>query len=149
MNSLFEESAKNEILRRISALSPQSRALWGKMNVAQMLAHCTGGLYLAMGKLKPKREPIGLLFGWLFKSSYYNNRKFPRNIKTIKGGSFNGDHDFEKEKINLITTLEEFYLGGVNACTKHPHPIMGTFTPEQWGVGMYKHLDHHLRQFGV
>lgn len=149
MNNLFEESAKNDILHRISALTPKSNPLWGTMNVAQMLAHCTGGLSLAMGKIKPKRELPWRLFGWLFKSTYYNKTRFPKHVKTIKGGEFNGEHDFDKEKSILISAVEEFYKSGADGCTNHPHPKLGSFTPEQWGIGMYKHLDHHLRQFGV
>lgn len=149
MNSLLRESGKNEILSRIQDLSPERAALWGKMNVSQMLAHCNGGIQLAMGKIKPKRQLLGKILGWLFKPSYYNKNRFPRNVKTIKGGEFKGVHEFEKEKEQLINSILEFYQGGEAICTDHPHPIMGKFTPEQWGIGMYKHLDHHLRQFGA
>ena len=81
--------------------------------------------------------------------AYYNKRNFPKNIQTIKGGTVVDDKDFAFEKNRLIVTIEEMYSGGKECCTDHPHPIMGSYTPEEWGKGMYKHLDHHLRQFGV
>lgn len=149
MKTIFNAEAKKEILVRIEKLSPESQRLWGKMNVSQMLAHCANGMLMATGKIKPPREFIGKLFGWMFKSSYYSERNFPKNIQTIKGGAVVDDKDFVFEKNRLIQGVEDMYNGGEDGCTKHPHAILGNFTPEEWGKGMYKHLDHHLRQFGV
>jgi len=149
MQSIFESAAKKEILKRIDLLTPQSQRKWGKMNVAQMLAHCANGMELATGKIKPPRELIGKIIGWMFKSSYSSKRKFPKNVQTIKGGAVVDERDFELEKKRLISAIEEMHAGGEKICTDHPHPIMGKFSPEEWGKGMYKHLDHHLRQFGV
>jgi len=149
MKSIFEEEARNEIIERINQLHPSSQRLWGKMNVAQMFAHCANGLGLATGKIKPPRQLIGLLIGWLFKSSYSNERKFPKNVQTVKGGEVVDERDFELEKKRLVVAINEMHSGGAACCTDHPHPIMGKFSPEEWGKGMYKHLDHHLRQFGV
>lgn len=149
MKSIFETGSKNEILQRIENLSPESKRLWGKMDVSQMLAHCANGMGLATGKIKPPRQLIGKIFGWIFKSSYYNERNFPKNIQTIKGGTVIDEKDFTFEKQRLIEAIEEMYIGGEQGCTDHPHPIMGSYTPAEWGKGMYKHLDHHLRQFGA
>ena len=57
--------------------------------------------------------------------------------------------NFEKEKARLIELVTQFSTGGEAKCTTHPHPFFGKVTPHEWGAGMYKHLDHHLRQFGV
>jgi hypothetical protein len=149
LKTIFDTEAKNEILTRIKNLTPQSQGLWGKMDVSQMLAHCANGMGLATGKIKPPRELIGKIFGWIFKPAYYNERNFPKNIQTVKGGAVIEKKDFSFEKQRLIDSIEEMYSGGESCCTDHPHPIMGFYTPEEWGKGMYKHLDHHLRQFGV
>jgi len=148
MKSIFEVDTKMGILDRIENLTHTSQQLWGKMNVAQMLAHCADALDLAMGKVKPKKQWIGII-GWVFRRSYSNEKNFPKNVKTIKGGDVVTNKDFETEKKRLIDTIEEMYEGGEKICTTHPHPIMGKFSPAEWGTGMYKHLDHHLRQFGV
>ncbi len=148
MQSIFEEKAKKEILFRIEKLTPQSQRVWGKMEVSQMLAHCANAMLLAMGKLKPKRQWLSIV-GWLFRSSYSSEKKFPRNVQTIKGGAVTDEKDFLFEKDRLISAINEMHQGGENICTDHPHPIMGKFSPSEWGIGMYKHLDHHLRQFGV
>jgi len=105
-----------------------------KMEVAQMLAHCTSSLRLANGERKPKRMFLGMIIGSFFKSTYYDDKPFKKNAPTTK------------ESINKIV---DFVKGGTEKCTKHPHPFFGFYTPEQWGIGIYKHLDHHLRQFNV
>lgn len=149
MKSILDLDTKNDILKRIEKLNPETKSLWGKMNVAQMLCHCANGMGLATGKIKPPRQFIGKLFGWIFKPAYYNNRHFPKNIQTIKGGAVSEEKEFAFEKKRLVEAIEEMHAGGEEICTTHPHPIMGNYTPAEWGMGMYKHLDHHLRQFGV
>jgi hypothetical protein len=148
MKSIFEISTKNEIITRIEKLSPSSQGLWGTMQVAQMLAHCANAMDIATGKIKLPRQWISVV-GWLFKSSYSNNKNFPKNFKTVKGGAVTDEKDFETEKKRLIQAIEDMHQGGEKNCTPHPHPIMGKFSGQEWGTGMYKHLDHHLRQFGV
>lgn len=149
MNSLFDHNSVLEIKNRILLLQANSPAKWGKMNVAQMLAHCTGGLKMAAGDIHLPRLFIGKLIGPFLKSSYYNNLPFPKNIQTDKALVITDARNFELEKQELLLLLDKFHHGGPTNCTKTPHPFLGKFTPEQWSKGMYKHLDHHLRQFGV
>lgn len=149
MHSLFEASAVQEIIHRIDQLQPQSRALWGKMTVAQMLAHSTGGMQMATGEIELPRRLIGRLLAPFIKASYYNNRPFPKGINTDKALVITEDKIFLAERANLIQYVKQFHQGNKADCTRAPHPFLGHFTPEQWAKGMYKHLDHHLRQFGV
>ena len=149
MKTLFEIAAKNEILERVNGLTFSHQGLWGKMNVSQMMAHCSKALEVVIGKYSPPRIFIGKIVGWLFKSAYTNEKPFPKNVKTVKGFEMTTEKDFEIEKERLISLIEETYNMGENGCTKHPHPFFGKFTPDEWGKGMYKHLDHHLRQFDV
>ena len=53
------------------------------------------------------------------------------------------------QKTGLIAHIRQFSEGGAAKCTPHPHPFFGKLTSEEWGIGMYKHLDHHFRQFGA
>ena len=57
--------------------------------------------------------------------------------------------EFAREKERLKQSVQEFHRGGEAKCTTLPHPFFGEITPAEWAMGMYKHLDHHLRQFGV
>ena len=57
--------------------------------------------------------------------------------------------DFLLEQAELKLKLLQFSKGGDAQCTRHPHPFFGALSPQDWSRGMYKHMDHHLRQFGV
>jgi hypothetical protein len=59
------------------------------------------------------------------------------------------ERDLGKERERLLGLIDKFAAGGAAGCTKNPHSFFGKMTPEEWAILMYKHLDHHLRQFGV
>ena len=53
------------------------------------------------------------------------------------------------EKTKLENLIKEFHGGGLGGATTNPHAFFGKLTKEEWGIVMYKHLDHHLRQFSA
>jgi hypothetical protein len=149
MKTLFDGQAPAEILQRLDKISPQSQRQWGKMEVAQMLAHCCNGIEMAMGKLNPKRVLIGKLIGGFFKSAYTNEKPFSQGDPTSDELRVTDARDFVKEKDRLAALIREFASGGSSKATQHPHPFFGSLKQADWGRGMYKHLDHHFRQFGA
>lgn len=149
MKNLYDSVAKEEILNRIEQLSTKSIAKWGKMNVAQMMCHCAGGMKMAIGEIELPRIFIGRIIGPLIKKGYYNDSKTPKNMMTAKALKITDEKDFENEKAELLKWINKFCSAGPENCTKNPHPFLGKFTPEQWAKGMYKHLNYHLEQFGV
>lgn len=84
----------------------------------------------------------------LFKKSLYNDKPWRKNLPTVKAAKTTEDKDFDQEYATLSKMIEELYQLK-NREHWNPHPIFGEFTPEQWGKLQYKHLDHHLTQFGV
>lgn len=149
MKDLFEPSTLNEIKERINKLKPTSQREWGKMDVAQMMGHCSATLEVATGEKSPPRLFIGRILGPLVKSSFTGEKPFGKNSPTDKSFIVADKRDFEKEKARLINLVTKFSTGGEAKCTTHPHSFFGKLTPKEWALGMYKHLDHHLRQFGV
>ena len=149
MKSLFDAGVYNEITERINKLTPQSQRQWGKMNVAQMLAHCKEAFKVPLSDKKMPRMFLGLLIGWMVKAKLYNDSPWKRNLPTAPNFIIKDERDFEKEKKELTSLINQFYNGGPGNVGRFPHPMFGSFTPEQWGKSMYKHLDHHLQQFGV
>ncbi|MES1224663.1 MAG: DUF1569 domain-containing protein [Bacteroidota bacterium] len=147
VKSLFDSNSKLEIINRINTLTPQSAAVWGKMNVAQMLAHCQMPLGVATGDHKFKGSFLLKLIGPMFKPLLYNEKPFKRNLGTDKSFIMTGTQkDFAVEKQKLVDMVQRF---NENNMTDAPHPIFGRMTKEQWSKGTWKHLDHHLQQFGV
>ncbi len=57
--------------------------------------------------------------------------------------------EFERERMQLMATIDRFAARGAAGCSGHPHPFFGRLKPREWAILMYKHVDHHLRQFGV
>lgn len=149
MNNLFNPSDVSEILERIEKLSPDSPRQWGKMNAAQMLAHCNKSVETAMGKNFMKRLFIGRIIGTLLKAKVVGVKPFGKNSPTDKSYIFPDNCNFEEEKSKVTASIKKFLEGGPSQCTTYPHPFFGKFTPEEWAVFQWKHLDHHLRQFGV
>jgi hypothetical protein len=149
MNTLLNQAAASEMLLRIEKLTPNAQRQWGKMNVAQMLAHCNVSLETAMGMNVIKRIFIGRIIGPLLKPRVLSEKIFARNSPTDKSYVFPDNLKFELEKSKILASVKKFLEGGTSQCTTHPHPFFGRFTPEEWGIFEWKHLDHHLRQFGV
>ncbi len=149
MKNLFEQDAVDELIGRIDQLQPATQRLWGKMDVAQMMAHCSAAFDMASGRLNTPRNLIGRLIGPLVRPIYTNEKPFSRNNPTDPKLVVSDQRDFLQEQEQLKLKLRQFYEGGETHCTGNPHPFFGALTPQQWSRGMYKHTDHHLRQFGV
>ena len=119
------------------------------MNVAQMLSHCKNPLMVALGR-KDLKKPNFLtkLLYKSFKSAMYNDKLWKKNLGTPKEYKVVAEKDFNSEKAALLGLIDDFYEERKREVWE-PHPVFGYFTYDQWGMLQYKHLDHHLRQFGV
>lgn len=146
MKSLFDEAEKQNILNRIQQLTPASQAKWGKMNVAQMLTHCQQPLHVIYGEVKLKRNLMGILFGGMIKRMLLKDEPYKPGLPTAKEFIITDAREFGKEKKLLTDLVQRF---SPQQISKDPHPLFGTMTPAEWDFMQWKHLDHHLRQFGV
>jgi hypothetical protein len=150
MKSLFDAATATEIKKRIALLGPSSQREWGKMNAAQAMAHCAITMEWAVGDSFAPRMFVGRILGPLVKSKVLkDDAPIGRNSPTAKSLVVANERDLGQESQRLCALIDRFRDGGPQGCTKHPHTFFGTLTPEEWGRLMYKHLDHHLRQFGV
>ncbi len=150
MKSLFNRADLNELIERLNRITPGSKAEWGKMNSGQMLAHVSQAFRTASGELKLKRVLIGRLFGSMAKKKFVTGEgPFGKNSPTDKSFIITGERDFEAEKKILISLIEKFHTAGTQGITTEAHPFFGEMSPAEWDRLMYKHVDHHLRQFGV
>lgn len=149
MSNLFNARDVEVLTDRIHQLTIDAKRQWGKMNVSQMLAHCNRGMESAMGTFHIPRAFIGRILGPFFRSAALNDKPFSKNAPTDKSLIFKGEYNFEEEKSKLINYIQNFLKAGPGGCTKEPHAFFGHFTPEEWAHFLWKHLDHHLRQFGV
>lgn len=125
MKNIFNQLHLEEILNRIDKLSPISKPQWGKMDVAQMLAHCSSFQDIAMGLSFPARGWLGILIGNFVKPIFYNDKPLAQNMSTIPDILIVDEKDFETEKKILKQKIITFQNNGPEKCTTHPHPFFG------------------------
>ena len=148
MKTIFDITTRAELIGRIQTLNEKSVSAWGKMNIYQMLKHCIiwEEWILGVNKPKYKQEFLGFIFGKMaLKSMIKDERPLKRNIPTSTAFQVkekNGDVEPEKEK--WITLIKEYEYYSNN---EFVHDFFGKMTKEQIGILVYKHADHHLRQF--
>jgi hypothetical protein len=145
--SLFRPDDAAAVLARVRRLRPDSRAQWGKMDAAQMLAHCQVPLRVALGDVRLKRGLVGVLFGGMAKKKLLAPQPFGRNMPTSPEFRVADARDFARERDALEALIRRFADGGPAGLTREPHPFFGALTTSEWEALMWKHLDHHLRQF--
>ncbi len=147
MKSIFDNSTRDELIARINTLNNDSQAQWGKMTVYQMLKHCSLWEEMVLGKTKYKQSFIGKVFGKMaLKGMLKDDTEMKRNMPTVPGFAITGTGDVEAEKATWISLMAE------HGHTTNPgfiHPFFGVMSREQVGPFAYKHIDHHLRQFGA
>lgn len=150
MKNLYEAARVEEVKQRVARLRPDSERLWGSMTAAQMVAHCATSMEWAVGDKTPPRMFLGRIIGRMVKQKVVgNDEPMRRNSPTTKDLVVRDERDLGRERARLCALVDRFAGAGAKGCTTHPHSFFGPLTPEEWSILMYKHLDHHLRQFGV
>lgn len=150
MKTIFDKSTRTELIERVGKINESKKAEWGKMNVFQMLKHNTywNGWILGKDDHTYKQAFPGKIFGKLaLKKMIKDEKPLDKNIPTsaqFKVKEMDGSLESEKSKWILL-------IKGYENCNNPNfiHDFFGKMTKEQIGLLVYKHTDHHLRQFGV
>ncbi|MBK6936499.1 MAG: DUF1569 domain-containing protein [Chitinophagaceae bacterium] len=149
VKNLFDNTTYYETIERLNSLTTNSQRQWGKMNVSQMLAHCKEAFRVPFMEKPPRRMLMGYIVGWLAKPLLYGEKPYKRSLPTAPGFIITDERNFEEEKKQLIELVTNFYKATPAGIGNKVHPFFGKMNAEQWGMGMWKHLDHHLQQFGA
>lgn len=146
MKTVFDEAIRQELINRINSIDESKTALWGKMNVYQMMKHCTLWDEWVQSNKVNKQVFIGKLFGRrALKSVMKDDSPLTHNSPTLpelRISEQTGDLDAEKKKWMMLIGQYATY-----SATGFIHSFFGKMTKEQVGYMAYKHADHHLRQF--
>lgn len=150
MMSFFNPTKRTELIARINLLTPESKALWGKMSVGEMLCDCLDGSRMALGEIPPTDQSNFLTrsivkFLVVYVVPIPKGASAPPEINPHKRGT--KPQDFEKEQQLLIDDINNF-VNLQAADFKGKHHVFGKLT-HQWSRLGYKHINHHLKQFGV
>jgi len=149
LKSLFNKNDFDAIIKRFNNLTPGLPGRWGKLNINQMLLHCRRGLEAAEGTRITPQTLLGKIISPFVKSLVTNDKPFRHGSPSPAGTISIDTESFEIEKAKLIEQINKFHSGGISGCSTNPHAFFGRLTQEEWGALMYKHIDHHLKQFGV
>lgn len=150
MATLFELETEEALLARIDRLEPGTPGIWGKMNVGQMVCHLTDALRIAMGEVSVPFQPGPLsspLARWLIISLLPIPRGKAKTLPVYQSsqpGEWHRDIALLKAKVGECAER-----GRAGKTDWPPHPAFGPLTRKQQGMLLAKHMDHHLRQFGV
>jgi hypothetical protein len=150
MKDVFAPTDTAEIIHRINQLTPDAQPLWGKMNVSQMLAHCNVSYELVYDNKHPKPNPVmRFILKTLVKNKVVSETPYKQSGPTAPVFKIKGDKDFELEKSRLISYINKTQqLGSAHFEGKESNSF-GFLTAKEWNNMFYKHLNHHLTQFGV
>lgn len=150
MKTIFEKEIIDDFVNRINKVNSQSRPLWGKMNSFQMLKHCSECTKSNLGERTDKRPFISYIFGRMTLNKIVKDDKpVGINSPTFAGFVIKENGDVEHQKKQLISLVKKYATRDVSSFEGTVHPFFGKMTAHEIGILDYKHLDHHLRQFGV
>lgn len=148
MRSLFHAATRSNTRARIERLTPTHRPAWGHFSAPQMLAHLTDGLRMALGELPCREKRVPLVRHFPVKQLVLHWLPFPKGAPTAPELLARTPEEWTSELSTCLTLLDRF--AGTQLPTQWPsHPLFGPLSKSEWGVLAYRHLDHHLRQFGV
>lgn len=151
IGNVFHVAESNQIIERIKKLDSTSQGHWGKMNVAQMLAHCNVTYEMVYEPKKhPKPNPlVKFLIKTFVKKAVVGEKGYPKNSRTAPQFLIADQREFEEEKVRLISFIEKTQQLGEKHFEGLESHSFGPLSAKEWNNMFYKHLDHHLKQFGV
>lgn len=151
MKSLFDPADYNPLVERIVKLDPHAQRLWGRMTINEMLVHVSDplrdilGIRITHPVTPPEMWPI-LIEKVLTESDWAHNQRTFAPYLQGEGGGGTRTNGFQEDKTTLLQLVSKLYNTPMDF-SFFPHAGLGVFTREQAGLYVWKHVDHHLRQF--
>jgi len=148
MHTLFDDDARAGIRARLDRLTAQQRPLWGKMDAGRMVVHLTAQLRAGLGELQcaPKKTPMN---NWLMRRLVIYVIPWPKGTPTAPEFLTQPTSTWDEDVAALRSAMDRFAARGEGGPWTTDHPAFGRLTGRMWGVLAWRHMDHHLRQFGV
>ncbi len=148
--NIFTAAVANQMIERIKTLTTATQPQWGKMNVAQMLAHCNVTYEITYDNIHPRPGAfMRFILKTFIKKTVTGEKPFAKNMRTAPVFLITNEKDFIKEKERLIAYINKTVQIGQAAFEGRENHGFGKLTSAEWNNMFYKHLNHHLTQFGV
>ena len=150
IKNIFDKRVSDEVIERINQLTPDSIGKWGKMDVAQMLAHSNVTYeFIFTDKYQKPNFFTKFMLKMFVKGVVTSDKPYKKDSRTAPAFLIKSDKDFEVEKKRLIDYINQVQQQGESHYDGLESHSFGSLTKTEWNNMFYKHLDHHLTQFGV
>ncbi|MBK9216473.1 MAG: DUF1569 domain-containing protein [Chloracidobacterium sp.] len=149
MKTLFDKDTHAEVVERLGRLTPDATREWGKMTASQAMEHTARAMEMATKDKIEKQLLLGKLLGWMFRKEFLGEKEFRKNAPTGPDFIVKDEPDFEATRARLMEVMARLHELGEAGTDGKVHKFFGRLSGKQWGETQYKHVDHHLRQFGV
>jgi hypothetical protein len=147
MKTMWDGNAQREVQDRLARLLPDRKAQWGRMSAPQMVCHLSDSLKMALGELQVASKKVPIRYPPLKQFIVYV-APFPKNVPTAPELIARSPRDWSDDVAELRALIECF-AARRGAAQWPDHPAFGRLSERAWGVLVYRHMDHHLRQFGA
>ena len=148
--NIFSKEVSDQVIARIQKLDVNTKAHWGKMSVSQMLAHCNVSYEMIYQNKHTKPNFfMGIILKTLIRKIVTGSKPYKQNSQTAPAFIIKDNKDFEIEKKRLINYINKTQQQGENSFDNKVSHSFGKLSKNEWNTMFYKHLDHHLSQFGV
>lgn len=150
MKNIFQSEVTQEFIERLDRLTADTQPAWGKMNAAQMLAHCNVTYEMIFEDKHPTAKGFKrFLLKKFVKPTVVGEKDYKRHSPTAPAFLIKGEKDFEHEKSRLIDFMKRIQAMGSDAFEGRESNSFGNLTSVEWNIMFVKHLEHHYRQFGI
>ena len=154
MKNLFQKEAQSEIDNRIDKITADSAALWGKMNVGEMICHVSDQLRMALGDIETTDASNWLQRNLLITFIMWGLKAPKGKVQTSveleqHGGKGTKPETLAADKDKLKILIQRFIERNETGGTYSRHSVFGQLNNKRWSKLAYSHLDHHLEQFGA
>ena len=150
MPAIQHLSFVDALAERLSRITPNSPRVWGTMTPHEMLCHLSDSFHAMLGE-RPVSSgnwsaPRRAVFKWI---AFRTPLPWPKGIKTRpevnphRTGT--KPMEFERDRADLLAVMRRFVAADSRFA---PHPMFGEMTRDEWMIWTFRHVDHHLRQFG-
>ncbi len=146
----FSKEVSEKLIQRINSLNPSTTPVWGTMQVSQMLAHCNVTYdMLFTDKYPSPNFFVKALLKLFVKPTVVGEKPYKKQSQTAPAFLIKDERNFEIEKQKLLANISKTVDLGESHFEGKASNSFGNLSSKEWNNLLYKHLDHHLSQFGV
>ena len=145
--SLWNDEERAGLVSRLDRLTPQNQRHWGEMEISKLLPHLGGALRMALGDIETSHGK-GLMATALMRWLIIHVLPWPKGAQSPPEGFTTVPSSWDEDRGKLLELIERFATASPDQLPGH-NPVFGRIKPDDWDMLQFRHLDHHLTQWGV